>query len=348
MTSIHKQPVTDRSAWVAADFRDDDSWIETWSAAELDEIDAALRAVRQSGRPWHEITRETFEAPAAGARLEAVAEELENGRGFALLRGLPIENYSLEEARTIYWGLGTYLGDGVSQNFKGHVIASVRDMGKDYNDANARGYVSRHRLSPHCDPTDAVGLLCYRKPLSGGISSIASSMAIYNRILAEHPEYLEALYEGYYYFLRGEGASGKSDEITYNRIPVYSYFDNRLSCRYNGNMIRTAQTISGEKIPPNVLEVLDYFEDLAMSPEFRLDMTLEFGDMQFLCNHSTVHTRSEFVDGEDEAHKRHLLRLWLYLHRGRKLAPEFADRYNTGPRGGCAITVPPDARQYAA
>ncbi|MEQ8195607.1 MAG: TauD/TfdA family dioxygenase, partial [Rhodospirillales bacterium] len=276
------------------------------------------------------------------------AEELEHGRGFVLLRGLPIERYSLEDARTIYWGLGSYIGTGVSQNYKGHVIASVKDMGRDYNDPNARGYVSRHQLAPHCDPTDVVSLLCYRKPLSGGISSIASSMAIYNRILAEHPEYLEALYRGYYYFLRGEGATGKPDEVTHNRIPVFSYFDHRLSCRYNGNMIRTAQTISGEKIPPDVVEILDYFEDLAASPEFRLDMTLELGDMQFLCNHAIIHTRSEFVDGEDEDHKRHLLRLWLNAHGGRRLEPAFADRYNTGPRGGCAITLPPQERQYAA
>ena len=92
-----------------------------------------------------------------------MADELENGRGFVLLRGLLIEKYTLEEMRTIYWGMGAYLGEGVAQNNKGHVIASVKDVGIDYNHSNARGYVSHNRLTPHCDPTDVVELLCYQK-----------------------------------------------------------------------------------------------------------------------------------------------------------------------------------------
>ncbi len=345
---VLKEPVTDPCVWKAADYRDNDSWIKIWTAAELKEIDRALRSVQSERRPWHEVDENNFKLPLTGLYLKQVADELENGRGFILLRGLPVESYSLEEVRTIYWGLGSYLGKGVAQNNKGHLIASVRDMGANYDDPNSRGYVSRNRLTPHCDPTDVVGLLCYRKPLSGGISTIASSMAIYNRLLEEHPEYLDIVFRGYRYNLRGEGATGKIDEVTFNKIPIFSYFDNRLSCRFNGNMIKTAPELCGEYLSPEELEVIDYIEQTALSPEFRLDMTLELGDIQLLCNHSTVHTRSEFVDGEDEDHKRHLMRLWLYLHQRRKLEPVFADRYNTGPRGGCAITVLAEQREYAS
>ena len=348
MSDILRKPVADRSAWKGGDFKHDFSWIEIWSDAELDEIERALRSVQQEGRPWYEIDRKCFNLPTVGPHLERVADELENGRGFVLLRGLPIERYTLEEVRTLYWALGSYLGEGVAQNNKGHVIASVKDLGIDYNNPKARGYVSRNQLTPHCDPTDVVGLLCYQKPLSGGVSTIASSMAIFNHLLEEHPEYLDVVFRGYRYNLRGEGAMGMIDEVTKNKIPIFSYFNNRLSCRFNGNMIRTAPELSGEDLTPEELEVIDYIEQTALSPEFHLDMALERGDIQFLSNHSIVHTRSEFVDGDDDAHKRHLLRLWLYLHHRRKLEPKFADRYNTGPRGGCAITVPPDRREYAS
>jgi len=113
-------------------------------------------------------------------------------------------------------------------------------------------------------------------------------------------------------------------------------------------MIRTAPELCGENLTSEELDVIDYIEQLAVSPEFSLDMTLERGDIQFLSNHSIVHTRSEFIDGNDDDHKRHLLRLWLYLHHRRELEPKFSDRYNTGPRGGCAITVPPEQREYAS
>jgi hypothetical protein len=345
---ILKEPVTLCSAWRAADFKDDQSWIETWTKPELDDLDRALNNVRASDTPWYHVNRQQFELPVANARLARIADELENGRGFVLLRGFPIEKYSLEDARTIYWGIGSHLGSGVAQNNKGHLIASVKDQGIDYNIPNARGYVSRNSLTPHCDPTDVVGLLCYRKPLSGGVSTIASSMAIFNKLLEERPEVLPYIFQGYRYNLRGEGATGKIDEVTNHKIPIYSYYDNRLSCRFNGNMIKTAQDVSGKVLSDDELSVINYIEQLALSEEFRLDMTLEPGDMQFLSNHSILHTRSEFVDGEKEDEKRHLLRLWLNLHESRDLEPEFADRYNTGPRGGCAIMVPPEQREYAS
>jgi hypothetical protein len=345
---IPNEPVTLRSAWQGADFKGNQSWIDIWSQPELDDLDRALAKVHAAGIPWHQIDRQQFELPIAGARLKRIADELENGRGFVLLRGFPVEEYSLKDARTIYWGIGSHLGHGVVQNNKGHLIASVKDQGIDYNNPNARGYVSRNRLTPHCDPTDVVGLLCYRRPLSGGVSTIASSMAIFNKILDEHPDYLNYVFQGYRYNLRGEGATGNIDEVTNHPIPVYSYFDDRLSCRFNGNMIKTAQDITGMPLSDEELKVINYIEGLAVSDEFRLDMTLELGDMQFLCNHSILHTRSEFVDGESDDQKRHLLRLWLNLHEGRDLEPDFANRYNTGPRGGCAIMVPPEQREYAS
>lgn len=348
MPEILKQPVIDRSAWKGSDLKADQSWLQTWSGAELDEIDQALRAVQRDGRPWYEIRQNEFKLPLTGGRLGKIAEDLENGLGFTVLRGLPVENYTLEEIRTIYWGLGSYLGDGVAQNAKGHLIADVKDLDIDFNHPNGRGYVSRSELTPHCDPTDVVGLLCYQKPLSGGLSTIASSMAIFNRMLEEHPEYLDLVFRGYRYNLRSEGATGAINEMTFNKIPIFSYFDNRLSCRFNGNMIRTAQKVGGETLSAEENKVLDYIEQTALSAEFRFDMTLEIGDIQLLCNHSMLHTRSEFVDGEDAAQKRHLMRLWLYSHNRRKLEPAFADRYNTGPRGGCAVTVAPEMREYAA
>ncbi len=46
-----------------------------------------------------------------------------NGRGFLLLRGLPVERWSMREAATAFFGLGAHLGSARSQNGKGHASA---------------------------------------------------------------------------------------------------------------------------------------------------------------------------------------------------------------------------------
>src|SRR3546814_20561433 len=84
-----------------------------------------------------------------------ILQELEFGRGFAMLRGLPVEDYDVESLYTIYWGLGVHLGTPMSQNAKGELIAEVTDRGKDYEQNNVRGYTTRAALVPHCDRTEA-------------------------------------------------------------------------------------------------------------------------------------------------------------------------------------------------
>jgi hypothetical protein len=44
-------------------------------------------------------------------------------------------------------------------------------------------------------------------------------------------------------------------------------------------------------------------------------MDFEPGDMQFLKNSVILHSRTAYEDDEDPAQCRHLLRLWLNLHR---------------------------------
>ena len=80
--------------------------------------------------------------------------------------------------------------------------------------------------------------------------------------------------------------------------------------------------------------LVKYVEDLAVTPELCLTMDFQPGDIQFLNNYVIIHTRTAFRDGDTPDKKRLLLRLWLNLHEGRKLAPGFGDRFNNGSRGG--------------
>ena len=48
--------------------------------------------------------------------------------------------------------------------------------------------------------------------------------------------------------------------------------------------------------------------------------------MLLVYNDQVMHARTEFEDHEAPERKRHLMRLWLHLHRGRPLAPDFDNR----------------------
>ena len=134
-----------------------------------------------------------------------------------------------------------------------------------------------------------------------------------------------------------EGATDDPNEVTRAKIPIYSYYKNRLSCRFNPKMIDGAAEKMGAPLAPEQLEAIHYMEALALSPEFRLAMQLQLGDIQLLNNYSVFHTREAFVDGDNPDQQRHLLRLWLYMDNARELAPGFSDRDNTGDRQGIAI-----------
>ena len=86
-------------------------------------------------------------------------------------------------------------------------------------------------------------------------------------------------------------------------------------------------------------ESIDFLLEIAESSELRCDFELEVGDIQFINNYVLLHSRSAFESHPDPAERRCLLRMWMNCKNPRPLAPDFSDRYNTGPRGGVFVTA---------
>lgn len=335
---ILRERVTDRSAWLAKDFEHDRSWIYEFDTEDLLEIDRALQAIKAARLSPPHFGPEQFLLPTLSKKLIGLIDEWENGRGFFLLRGLPVDQYSLPDIKAIYWGLGLHFGNPVLQNKRGDLISHIEDKGDDYSERTVRLYSTAAAANPHNDPSDVVGLLCVRKSPSGGASMIASATSIYNRILEEHPQYLEVLYRGFPHDLRAEGATGSEDETT-PAIPIYSYYGGKLSCCINSKSSRTAREQLGEPMTQFELDAIHCFEKLAVDPDLCMTMDFRPGDIQLLNNYVIIHTRTAFHDGREPEQRRLLLRLWLNLRNGRPLAPGFGDRFNNGSRGGVPARV---------
>ena len=120
------------AAWRGPALIDDPAWIVELQG---DEIDALGDATRR--RP---------PLPEIAATTAAVRRELVDGRGFVVLRGLPVEDMTVEECERAYRVLGQHVGIAVPQNPAGDLLVHVRDEGLDYTDPHVRGYQTRARL----------------------------------------------------------------------------------------------------------------------------------------------------------------------------------------------------------
>jgi len=229
------------AVWPGEELARSTGWIHTITPAEQDELDGALRAVQRRGRGWRDMTREDFPIPRFARPLAEVARELEDGRGLVLLRRVPVERYSEDELRVIYWGLGLHLGTPRYQNGRGELIGDVRDENRLYGAVHevnpmraGEPRTSRNKarsagpLRFHTDRVDVVTLLCVRAAARGGLSKVVASSAVYNAILERRPD-LHALLCAPYYHVREGEAGGKEQ---FYAMPVFGLRDGRLTSQY--------------------------------------------------------------------------------------------------------------------
>lgn len=337
MDEILRQPVASPVAWSATDMANPATWTYQLASSQVAELESALAHARQTGRGGYDIRREDFPLPNLVESIKAWIAEIEDGRGFLVVKGMPIDRYDEASIYDLYWGLGTHFGYGIVQNYEGRRINEVSSRGHDYGAVNIRAYATSNELFFHNDPSDLAILFCVRQAKSGGHSHIASSSMIYNDILREHPEYLETLYRGFHHDVRGEGPTGKFDEVTDVAIPIYSYFAGKLSCCLSPKACVTGREKMGGTLTDLEREIFAFIESCAARPDRHLSFKLEPGDMLMMNNYTVFHGRSGFEDWPEPDRKRLLLRLWLNLHEGRALAPRFTGRFNTGDRGGAVV-----------
>ncbi len=286
-----------------------DEWLRAWTGPELAEIEAAVARVLERDLEILEIGREQFPLPTLEPVLHEIRRQVLHGRGFVLLRGLPVERWSVRQAAIAYWGIGAHLGEACSQNAQGHVLGHVKDLGRDYHDPLARGYQTNARLPYHTDSTDIVGLLCWRPGKAGGLSSIVSSTTVYNEMAARRPDLAQVLMGSFHRTRWGEVAEGRNP---WSEMPVFMPTDSRMIVSYVRSAITKGQKIPGvPKLTDRQVEALDMMDALAEDPELYLDMEFKSGDIQLLCNHSILHSRTAFEDWPEPDRRRHLLRLWL-------------------------------------
>ena len=351
MSTMKAEPIAGPEAWLGADMARSTEWIRTVSATAVAELDAALRGIERRGLAWPSFGRDDFPLPTFSLELSSVLDELERGRGFVLLRGIPVDRYTPDELKSLYWGLGAHLGRARYQNAQGELIGEVRDENRLYGEVrevsvdSALGRSSRSKarsagpLRFHTDRCDLVSLLCVRKARAGGLSRIVSAVSVANAILARRPDLHALLWQDYWRSRQGEEAGGERQTYA---LPLFAVHQGKFTTQYSRTFVEAAQKLPGvPRLTAAQEEALDLHA--LVCEELAFTMEIEPGDLQLLNNHVVYHGRTAYEDADGPDRDRLLLRLWLAPSNSRALPPGFEALWGTtapgAPRGGIAQPV---------
>lgn len=339
----------DPAGWSGESLSGSTDWQYRLDSRDLAELAGALEFVKDSGMSTINLrSRSDFPLDRLARTLDSVSGDVHNGRGFVLIKGMPVDQYSREDIAIMYWGIGIYLGYPVSQNAKGHMLGHVTDLGHGslrierfgeneqvFNHTDIRGYNTRERFHFHTDGSDVVGLLCLHPAMQGGQSIIASSVALHNEILRRRPDLLSVLYQPFWVSRQNEVPTGATP---YFQMPVFHEYQGRFLAYYTRAYIESCKVFS--ELPALTAEQYEAFaliDDVLADPRMQLSMNLEKGDIQFLNNHVVLHTRTAYEDFVEPERKRHLLRLWLASPEARPLPHWYYDEAGAGRRAGIYV-----------
>ena len=331
------EPIEEGAAWYPEELIGSDAWVYRLSGAEVDEVIAAADSAYAKGGEIKDIGLADFPLPTLAPVLADIKAELKDGRGFALLRGLPVEGRGLRRTAVAFWGLGLHMGVPKSQNGRGHLLGHVMDIGADAS--KERGYMTKTALAFHTDRSDVLSLCCVQAAKSGGAHRICSSVTLHNEMLKRRPDLAKELTWEFYRTRTGEIPAGETSPFF--RQPIFSEQDGYFTARGASLALKRAQDLPGvPKLTDAQVEALEMYQ--ALCAEIALDLPLEQGDVTYCNCHVTLHARAAYEDWPEEDRKRHLLRLWLSTN-DRPLVDSIAREMGGVLMEGAVLSTPLEA-----
>lgn len=329
MTGGDIGPFEGPAAWRSKEIRNASDWRAELTEAERDELLRATEAALKKPGPTESLTAADFPLPTLSGRIAGFRHDLEGGRGFVLVEGLPVEHFSDEEAKVLHWGFGQHLGAPEPQDKAGALIHIVTDTGQRVETTdNIRSFQTNDELTFHTDGADIFALLCLRQAKSGGGSRLASSVAIYNEILRRRPDLAAVLREPFHFDARAQSPWDAKIQV----VPIFTLHDGLVSALYKRRYIETCQRFEeAPRLTGQQVEAMDLLDEISNDPEVHLSLQLEPGQMQIANNATCFHARYDYQDFEDPAMRRCMLRLWMSLPNGRPLPKIFEATREWGP-----------------
>ena len=305
------KPAIDPAAWTGAEMAGRADWIYELTASDIAALGDLAKRLRKTVGDTPDailaIDPAAIDLGAFAAPMAEIFHQIKDGRGFHLVRGLPVADWDRIDLAIAYWAIGLRIGAPLSNNPDGDMIGHVTDMGLDYEDPNHRGYQTSAHMLFHCDQCDVVSLLCLQTAKSGGQSKIVSAPATHNEMLRRRPDLVAELTADMYWTRHGEVAPGQEP---WYRMAVFNYIDGFLTTAGGYKHIEKGHALPGN--PPLTAAQKEAFALMAeVNEDLHLTMDFEIGDIQILNSHVTMHSRTAYEDGAEPELRRRLWRLWL-------------------------------------
>ncbi|KAI1326690.1 Clavaminate synthase-like protein [Xylariaceae sp. FL0255] len=286
----------------------DDHYTYCLNDHEILEIETALSHFKSLGLDGEEVHNVNFPLPSLSAVLFDLANDLHSGLGFFALRGLDPNKYSREDNILIFLGISSYIGEQRGkQDDCGHIFAHIREAEYMIHDQRSRPTRDNNLPSTfHTDPfCDILAMQTRSCAAQGGNHIVASTLKIYQTLLAERPDLIPVLAAPDWPF----DTRGVLTPPGFR--PLLYYHDGRIMMNFfRASLTGLKDLPRSDNMPhltPTQKEALDSIQAVAQRHQRSLRMLP--GDLTFVNNLGLLHAREGFVDSEQ--HKRYLVRLWL-------------------------------------
>ncbi|CUM63881.1 uncharacterized protein PRCAT00001469001 [Priceomyces carsonii] len=292
--------------WTGEDLKErPDKYRYILSEEDKSEVWKAVESFKKSGLSLAAVSKENFTLPQLGKTLENFAEDLYNGTGVRLIRGLNIDDYDEKGKIIAYLGISSFIGDIRDAQGLNRALTHIKSIEHIAKGERAPIGVSQQTTDAqmfHNDfGGDIVSLFVLSTPLSGGESLVSSTYAIYNELAHVRPDILSTLSTPRAFKWR-EAPEG-SPLLYYKDDTFITSFSTRYFIGY-GELPRDENY---PLINENQRDALGGFNAIA----YKHSLSSEFqkGDIEYVNNIFTQHCRKGFTENEDN--RRHLVRLWL-------------------------------------
>ncbi|KAK0643966.1 hypothetical protein B0T16DRAFT_332896 [Cercophora newfieldiana] len=305
--------------WDGNDLFERYDWNYWLTDEDLAEIEAALVHFRNTGLSLGYISQNTFPLPTLHPKLREISNEIHNGHGFKVVRGIPVHLHTREENIIIYAGVSAHVAPirgRQDHQYNGQpadvVLAHIKDLTSrvDASNIGAPAYTSERQVF-HTDAGDVIALFALGEAAHGGQSYLSSSWKVYNELAATRPDLIRTLSEPW-----AADGFGKLDKPyilnpLLHHQPATATDPERLIIQYARRSFTGYWGLPrSADIPPITEAQAEALDALHFTAE-KYAVALDFrrGDIQYVNNLSIFHARGGFQDSEEK--QRHLVRLWL-------------------------------------
>jgi len=300
-------------SWTRAEISADD-WIVRVNDAAARELEAAVQLIRKQVLPVYMLDPRDFEFAACHAMMADARRKIDDAHGFAVIDRLPLDDWSEEEGRAVYWLLARSFSNPVAQNAYGQIFREIRDEGIPSAMPGVDGALTQSGLNFHQDNSgnrnmpNYTGLLSLHKAKDGGISEYCTLYSLYNAMREDAPVQLDRLFEPFYHDRLNIQSPG---EVAVLRAPALRYDGEKLTGRYSTTKIPAGYKKAGEAMDNLSRDALMTAMAVIGERELSAEYMLERGQIVFINNREGLHHRADYRDGDTAEEKRHLVRLWF-------------------------------------